>query len=157
MNHTLSRSFFNLEKVFGSTYILLIYLCKPDSLRIGKLGWIDFKKGYYIYVGSAKNSMKKRLARHLTFSKCCFWHIDYLLCNPFLSTIVNIWIHREAIECSVAQKLSQNKKSIVVKKGFGSSDCHCITHLFRLMEGDLEIFNQQLSAMNFSSIRHPHQ
>ncbi len=35
------------------TYCILMDLISNQSISIGKLGEIEFKKGYYVYVGSA--------------------------------------------------------------------------------------------------------
>ena len=61
------------------TYCLLIHLKQDSKITIGKLGEKNFQKGYYIYVGSALNSLKTRIQRHLRKEKKIHWHIDYLL------------------------------------------------------------------------------
>ena len=60
-------------------YCLIIKLDKDKSIKIGKLNYINFKKGYYCYVGSALNNLKKRIERHKRKNKKLHWHIDYLL------------------------------------------------------------------------------
>ncbi|NIT57694.1 MAG: DUF123 domain-containing protein, partial [Aliifodinibius sp.] len=53
------------------------------KIRIGSLGFIDFMKGYYVYVGSALTGLEQRITRHFKVSKgehsVTHWHIDYLL------------------------------------------------------------------------------
>ncbi|MFB6215830.1 MAG: DUF123 domain-containing protein, partial [Candidatus Aenigmatarchaeota archaeon] len=44
---------------------------------MGALGKIDFRQGVYVYVGSAMNSVEKRLERHFSDNKKMHWHIDY--------------------------------------------------------------------------------
>jgi len=151
MKKELTKS--SLEKATGCTYILLIYLYQPHCLLIGKLGWNHFKEGYYLYVGSAKKLIKQRLMRHLLRQKNRFWHIDYLLSDPSPSVIKDIWLNQIPCECSVAQELLQNKICMLVKKGFGSSDCQCISHFFRIHESDIDILYQLLSKMKFYSLR----
>ena len=63
------------------TYCLLIKIEKPSNIKVGKLGLISFRRGYYVYVGSALNNLEKRINRHLKAKKKKFWHIDYLLEN----------------------------------------------------------------------------
>ena len=46
-------------------YTLLISLDKPQVITIGKLGKVLFSDGYYVYVGSALNSLEPRIAIHL--------------------------------------------------------------------------------------------
>ena len=65
-------------KIKGS-YLLIIKLQDDKKILVGKLGKIAFKKGYYVYVGSAMNGLEQRLQRHLRSQKKFHWHIDYLL------------------------------------------------------------------------------
>jgi Uri superfamily endonuclease len=87
-------------------------------------------KGPYAYVGSAQGGLEKRLQRHFRKSKRKFWHIDYLLdCE---SVKILAAFHKEARrteECKVAHKISQTSLPV---DGFGSSDCKCTSHLFKL-------------------------
>ena len=51
-------------------YCLIINLDNDSEIEIGKrLGKINFDKGYYVYVGSAMNSLEARLKRHLSDEK----------------------------------------------------------------------------------------
>lgn len=111
-----------------ATYCLIIKLNKNSSIKIGKLGELDFKKGFYVYVGSALNSIDARIRRHLSDEKKLFWHIDYLLAS-LNSTIDEVILERssEKWECWVAMEIS--KKGVSVD-GFGCSDCRCNSHLF---------------------------
>ena len=44
------------------SYCLIISLSKEDNLKIGSLyDNLRFKKGYYVYIGSAMNSLIPRL------------------------------------------------------------------------------------------------
>jgi Uri superfamily endonuclease len=111
-------------------YILIINVHKKIALKVGALGKIDFKKGRYAYVGSAQNNLKKRIQRHLSKDKRKKWHIDYLLMNP--NAKVESVHYKEAKkdeECRIAHVLSSVEEPV---KGFGSSDCKCHSHLFRL-------------------------
>jgi len=63
------------------SYILLIKLLKDSEIKVGSLGTISFKKGFYVYVGSAMGGLEQRINRHLRKNKKTFWHIDYLLNN----------------------------------------------------------------------------
>ena len=141
-----------LKKVYGSTYLLLIYVVHREHLLIGKLGWVNFPRGYYIYIGSAKKSIQKRLLRHLKGQKNKFWHIDYLLNSISSAKVINIWINREPCECTTSQKILQSGIGRVIKGGFGSSDCRCPTHLFKIENASLNIFNQLMVKENFYSL-----
>ena len=48
---------------------MIINVRKDIKERIGALGKINFKKGKYVYVGSAQNNLEKRIARHLSKDK----------------------------------------------------------------------------------------
>lgn len=63
----------------NKSYILSIYLDREKKIEIGKLGDFLFKKGNYLYVGSGKRNIEKRIERHLKTEKKKFWHIDYFL------------------------------------------------------------------------------
>lgn len=111
------------------TYCLLINLKKDSRIKIGnKLSFINFKSGYYIYVGSAMNSLEARLNRHLSDDKKKHWHIDYLLLNKN-SQITDIYytVSTKKVECEIARNISPNSSEI---DNFGSSDCDCNSHLF---------------------------
>ena len=50
-------------------YCLIIEVNENQYLKIGKKLKIDFKKGYYVYVGSAMNNLESRVKRHLSKTK----------------------------------------------------------------------------------------
>ena len=108
-------------------YILGIVLDKDIELKIKSLGKINFKKGFYLYVGSAKRNFKARINRHLIKKKKKFWHIDYLL-SLNEAKIKEIWITNKIKECQIANFL--NKEGYNFINRFGSSDCKCPSHLF---------------------------
>ncbi len=93
------------------------------------MGEVPFKKGNYIYIGSAKGCLEARLRRHLKKDKKIYWHIDYLLKDE-RTQISQIWMILKSIECETAEVFYRNPFSETVRKGFGSSDCKCETHLF---------------------------
>jgi adenylylsulfate kinase len=111
-------------------YVLLISIAKNISVGIGALGGKDFQKGLYVYVGSAQNNLEKRVKRHLKKAKPKFWHIDYLLSSRHVR-VVEVF-QKEAgklEECRVAKRFCELATPI---SGFGSSDCPCKSHLFRI-------------------------
>ena len=110
----------------NGSYVLIMEMKESERIEIGKLGPIDFKKGYYAYVGSAMNGLKKRIGRHLRNEKKMHWHIDYLLKK---ARIVKIWTLEsdEKREREIAEKLVEK---LIPIAGFGSSDCNCRSHLF---------------------------
>ncbi|WP_298501044.1 DUF123 domain-containing protein [uncultured Methanobrevibacter sp.] len=108
-------------------YCLIIHLNQKKEIEIGKrLGKISFKKGNYVYVGSAMNSLKSRLKRHLSDEKKMHWHVDYLLKNSEITDIIYNRSERK-IECELSQYLSMQTEGI---KDFGCTDCDCESHLY---------------------------
>jgi Uri superfamily endonuclease len=134
------------KKPLKGTYLLIIDLKNNSSIKIGKRGIIEFKKGFYVYVGSALNSLQARVSRHFSQEKKLHWHIDYFLTDEN-SNIVEVLFYSgiERIECDLALKISEKGKGI---EGFGSSDCNCAAHLFyfteinEAMECCLKSFNE---------------
>jgi sugar fermentation stimulation protein A len=108
-------------------YLLVLRLKREMPLQIGQLVRLTFKKGYYIYVGSAMNNLTARIKRHGQKRKKMHWHIDYLTdkADELLPLPVR---SSQRNECEIARAIS----SIMEKgpSGFGSSDCSCHTHLF---------------------------
>lgn len=116
-------------------YIIVILLQENSKIEIGSLGKIYFSKGYYLYVGSAMGSagsttLINRVKRHLLDSnnKKFHWHIDYLLDNPnCLIEKLYLIPSLQSYECVIAQELLFLSDNYI--KNFGSSDCHCKSHL----------------------------
>jgi Uri superfamily endonuclease len=108
------------------SYILLIELKENLNIIIGKLGKLHFKKGFYVYVGSALNSLESRINRHLRFNKKIHWHIDYLLKYAKI-TKVFYKVNSKKEECRLS---SEFEKRMHFFNGFGCSDCKCNSHLF---------------------------
>ncbi len=111
-------------------YSLIIRLNEDVNVVVGSLGKTNFKKGIYVYVGSAQANLEQRVKRHLRRDKRLFWHIDYLL-NSDAAKIVEVLYMQgdKASECAVAKHISVVGE---VMNGFGCSDCHCKSHLFRI-------------------------
>jgi len=113
----------------NGAYILVMKLKSNKNIRVGSLGKLEFKKGFYCYVGSAigNTTIENRCKRHLMKNKKMKWHIDYLRKEV---EIVNIFVFpsRKKIECKIARKILKKADSFIPK--FGSSDCNCKSHLF---------------------------
>jgi len=116
------------------TYCLCIENHQDQIIKIGALGPIEFKKGKYVYVGSALNSLIPRLERHMRMSRgehdVFHWHIDYLLREKSVE-IESIYITEtdEHLECAIAEKVSEHGEAI---SRFGCSDCKCDSHLYHV-------------------------
>jgi len=109
---------------------IYLFMIKNESLRsivIGSLGEILFEPGFYIYVGSAKTALSKRIERHRRNGKSKHWHIDYLREQ---CSVAGVWPIRTVTvgECNLAEKVKGIADRAV--RGFGCSDCRCDSHLF---------------------------
>jgi Uri superfamily endonuclease len=111
-------------------YVLIIRLDSDAAFKVGALGEISLEAGTYAYVGSAQTNLEQRVRRHLRKEKRLFWHVDYLLNNE--KAKVEYVLHMDGekrAECTVANQIALQGKPV---SGFGCSDCHCTSHLFRL-------------------------
>jgi Uri superfamily endonuclease len=111
-------------------YVLIIQISHDATVQVGALGKLTFTKGLYAYVGSAQNNLKHRVRRHLRKEKRKFWHLDYLLDNS-AAKILAVFYKQAAKteECAVAKAIGEKGEAVA---GFGASDCHCESHMFRL-------------------------
>ena len=108
------------------SYILIMAIPEPRTITIGSLKTTQFPGGYYAYVGSAMGGLKSRLNHHLKVSKRPHWHIDYLLEQASLNSII-LCPSQSKVECIIAQALNRQFDCV---PGFGASDCQCRSHLF---------------------------
>jgi Uri superfamily endonuclease len=106
------------------------------DLRVGALGVKTFPPGTYIYVGSALNGLEARINRHIRTSTRSsvrlHWHLDYLLRREE-TRLEEVWFKEseKREECLIASGVSVHGFPV---KGFGCSDCDCVSHLFRVEE-----------------------
>ena len=119
-------SFSEISKLnFPGTYVLILKVNDNILLR----HW-EIKKGFFAYVGSAKNGLSKRLSRHLKKEKKLFWHIDYLLDKKEVE-IYKIYISKREIEKAVAKIFERLYYPIL---GFGNGDNKSVKgHLFKIV------------------------
>jgi Uri superfamily endonuclease len=119
-------------------YVLVISVSKDINVNVGALGTVNFERGLYAYVGSAQKGLEKRILRHLRRIKRKFWHIDYLLDDDNVEVLKVFYKHAgKSEECKVANKIAERCFPI---KGFGSSDCKCKSHLFKI--GDYQFLRE---------------
>lgn len=131
-------------------YVLIIQLSKKTELTVGKLGKVHLPKGFYAYVGSAQNSLEKRIERHFRSEKCLFWHVDYLLRNP-ASKILKVFykVGGKVEECHIATIIGAEGEAV---PSFGCSDCRCKCHLIRVEAYDfIHGFMQEYKMPNLSA------
>lgn len=115
------------------TYVLLLDLFSPKDIETGSLGILHFDAGRYCYVGSAMGGLDQRLSRHLRKEKKIRWHIDRLTVNADAS---EAWeSYPEYIDECMLAHYAERCGMIPAHRGFGCSDCKCVTHLFLVPEG----------------------
>jgi len=109
----------------------LILKTNGAVLSVGALGEVTFPAGWYIYVGSALGSGGlARVDRHIrvyrgTGEHRPRWHIDRLLTDKrFVLTAAVCGKTTNPLECTFARRLGGKGM-----RGFGCSDCRCISHL----------------------------
>jgi len=118
----------------SGAYCLCIRVEGDCTIRIGALGELDFVEGFYVYVGSAMNGLEARIRRHVNTSmgvyRAIHWHLDYLLKEEDVR-ISRVFIKPSdvKVECELANSVSEYGVQV---KDFGSSDCRCSSHLFRV-------------------------
>jgi len=118
------------------SYLLVLEFDRDKLVQAGRMGSMLFRKGYYIYVGSAMTNLTARIERHKRMRKKEHWHIDYLTHAADSVLALPIRSSRRE-ECSIAESFS----SILAHgpAGFGSSDCGCKTHLFWSKDNPLRV------------------
>jgi Uri superfamily endonuclease len=126
-------------------YVLIIQVGEDTDVNVGAMGKLPFRKGLYAYVGSAQNNLEKRVRRHLRKQKHKFWHVDYFL-DSDAAKVIEVF-HKQADkneECAIAKAISEKGEPVI---GFGSSDCSCKSHLFRIEDyGFLQEFMRLLDV-----------
>ena len=144
----------------SGVYVMVMHLDHELDLEIGSKGMMHFNAGYYMYVGSAKANLTKRIERHKRKRKKMHWHLDYFRghCEmiaglPIRTSGLPIesWslTHEPypsmpsmpdpdievSVECALADAVGAIAEWEVPK--FGSSDCDCTSHLFGMMENPI--------------------
>ena len=109
-------------------YVLVFRLDEERRVRVGRLGIFTFPRGWYTYTGSALKGLSARIRRHRSSVKRVYWHIDYLLEYASIERVAEIPT-AERIECALHACLMSMKDCRMPVKGFGSSDCGCVSHL----------------------------
>jgi sugar fermentation stimulation protein A len=146
-------------RIMGGLYLLLMKLDCGAVIEAGALGARAYGAGWYVYAGSARAGLARRLARHARPDKKFHWHIDYLLERAalvrsiayelpdaasedllrarLLESIKNnapgLLAHANALtrtECLLAAAVAALPGAAAAAPRFGASDCRCAAHLF---------------------------
>lgn len=109
-----------------AVYAAFFRLDRSRDVEVGALGRREFEPGFYVYTGSAMNSVEKRLERHFSSVENKHWHIDYF--SSVAEPVDYLVIPADSrFECELAQAVSRTGRPV---QGFGCSDCSCGSHLF---------------------------
>jgi sugar fermentation stimulation protein A len=116
------------------SYLLILHLKRKSNILTGSLGSVSFRKGFYIYVGSAMANLSKRMERHRHIRKRHHWHIDDLRAVAEFHAVLAIRSSAR-LECGIGKAFSEIAEWAI--PGFGSTDCSCNTHLFGMSKDPL--------------------
>jgi len=117
-------------------YLLVMQLETAMQVPVPRIGSPLLPAGWYIYVGSAKQHLQQRIARHLRKRKQKHWHIDHATAAASLIKAFPIRTAAD-LECELAQDISALSSAVIHR--FGSSDCSCEAHLFHFSQNPLHL------------------
>lgn len=116
----------------SGTYALALRAEAKQDIEVGALGVMTVRPGAYVYVGSAfgPGGVQARVERHARGDGSTHWHVDYL---RTVTTLETVWYTLDDTrrECFWARVLCEMSGAHVPRKGFGASDCNCLSHLVR--------------------------
>ncbi|ASJ11015.1 endonuclease [Thermococcus sp. P6] len=125
------------------SYFLVIRLPAETEVRTRGRRF-RLKAGYYVYVGSAMNSLEKRVARHFRRNKKLHWHIDFLLRK---AQLLRAYMIPSDVKLEERLSLEVSRFGEPVN-GFGAGDVGVKSNLYRFkaepdafLTGILEGFN----------------
>src|SRR5438045_205476 len=106
------------------TYALVLSAASEAAVRVGRLGVLLVRPGFYVYVGSAlgPGGLRGRVSRHLRGPARRRWHVDFLRAALLLE---EVWFTADAErrECAWSRALRSSAGAAVPLRGCGSSDC----------------------------------
>jgi Uri superfamily endonuclease len=108
-------------------YVVATWVPRRETIAVGSLGPVEFMRGWYAYVGSARRGRQARVARHMRVAKPLRWHADYL----FTRYPATRWALYDGPldECRLLERLIQVAGAARGPAGFGAGDCRCAGHL----------------------------
>jgi Uri superfamily endonuclease len=124
------------------SYFLVIRLDEDKTVHTKARGFF-LRRGYYVYVGSAMNSLEKRVVRHFGRKKKLHWHIDYLLKE---AELLRAYLIPSEIRLEERLSLEVSKYGEPVH-GFGAGDVRVSTNLYRFEEEPDEVLIKILRDM----------
>ncbi|MFU8802198.1 MAG: DNA/RNA nuclease SfsA [Bradymonadaceae bacterium] len=118
----------------GGLYLAILTLDEPVQLEIGRRGTRLYEPGHYIYIGSARRNLTKRIERHKRKRKRMHYHVDYL--RQAASRVQTFPNRNTTGECTLAAEVAALGERI---PKFGSSDCRCEGHLVYCPEDPVRV------------------
>ena len=119
----------------SGSYIIILKLKRDRQISIGNAGIVRCRKGYYLYIGSARKNLTQRIERHRRLIKKYHWHIDYLRAVADVRAALPIRAS-ESLECDIAAAVRKIADWGI--PAFGSTDCGCHSHLFGMNEDPVQ-------------------
>ncbi len=111
--------------------IVVLRLSRDRVLDVGDLGKVRFRKGYYLYAGSATADLTKRIEGHRRITKKAQGHMAHLRQHADWQAAFPIRTSDD-LGCDLASALGSITDWSI--PGSGSSDCSCSSHLFGAVE-----------------------
>ncbi|AFL95821.1 hypothetical protein CL1_1624 [Thermococcus cleftensis] len=127
------------------SYFLVIRLDGDKEIRT-KGRTFRLRAGHYVYVGSAMNSLEKRVARHFKREKRLHWHIDFLLKEAELLRAYLI-PSDERLEERLSLEVARRGEPV---PGFGAGDVRVKTNLYRFEEEPDETLTEILENLGLN-------
>ena len=129
------------------TYVLFMRFRNASDIEVGALGTCHFEPGIYCYVGSAMGGLDQRVGRHLSHEKAMRWHIDRL--TVAADEMEAYESYPDFVpECELG-RMAESCGGVPAVDGFGCSDCHCRTHLFKINAGSAEALVDKAGLRHF--------
>jgi Uri superfamily endonuclease len=121
----------------NGTYTLILNCRKPFRVKVGSLGYVNVRKGYCLYTGSALGrgsvSLEGRLKHHFRAWKKPKWHVDYLTSHPSCEVDWAVCLKSSnRLECNINRVIMQGLNVQPLLPHAGSSDCDCKGHLLKV-------------------------
>ncbi|WP_461864741.1 GIY-YIG nuclease family protein [Thermococcus sp.] len=134
------------------SYLLVIMLEKEQTVKT-KRREFRLGRGFYVYVGSAMNSLEARVRRHFMRHKRLHWHIDFLLEKGKLLRAYLI-PSSERLEEKLSRMVSRYGESV---EGFGASDVNVPSNLYHFEKEPDDVLMNILREMglNWKRIKSP--